>query len=123
MSIGPMDPNPAVTVRNQSGHLIVQISAPAVNQREAQAIRMEVLPGITVAGRGRCFVLDLSAVQVLTSMGLGMCVELRNRASDAGYKPVVVGLNNHLTDLFALMRVDRLFTVAATRAELEALLG
>ncbi len=122
MSPGPMDINPAVTIRNQNGHVLVRIDAPAVNQREAQAILMHVLPGIVAPGRGRCFVIDLSGVQVLASMGLGMCVEIRNRTSDAGYKPVVVGLNSHLADLFSLMRVDRLFTIAATRAQLEGLL-
>jgi hypothetical protein len=36
---------------------------------------------------------------------------------------VVFGLNAHLSDLFRLMRVDRLFRIAASAAELERMLA
>ena len=67
-------------------------------------------------------VIDLSRCQALSSMALGLCVTLANRATDAGQRPVVAGMNVQLAELFRLMRVDRMFTTATSTADLERLL-
>ena len=58
-------------------------------------------------------VLDLADVKSMTSFGLGMCIELRNSAKACGATTAVVGISNELRELFKMMKVDRLFTMAA----------
>jgi hypothetical protein len=60
---------------------------------------------------------------MLSSMGLGMCVDLRNRAAAAKLKPHMTGMSRSLLDLFRMMRVDRLYTVVHGREELGGILG
>lgn len=113
-----------VAISDRKGHLVLSVTAAGIGPRESAEI---VAAAVSALGRGdrrgRCFVIDLSRVSALTSMGLGMCVDLRNRASDHGMQPVVAGMNDHLISLFRMMRVDRLFRTAANAAELERLLS
>lgn len=112
-----------VEFTHPSGHLVARVVVPSIGQAEASAVRDQVMPAIQSTKRGRCFVLDLSQVSLMSSVGLGTCVDLRNNAEKAGLRPVVFGMNRHLADLFRLMRVDRLFTILKTPHELDELVG
>lgn len=113
-----------VSIERKGTHLVARIGATFVSQHEAPAITEQVSRAIAGAdGAGACFVLDVSVVEAMSSMGVGMCVDLRNRATDRGFRPVLFGMNNALLDVIRLMRVERLFTVAATRADLDRLLS
>jgi anti-anti-sigma factor len=112
--------------RNQQGHLRAVVLAPTPGTREVPTITEEVAAALDAMGesaRGRCFILDLSQVRSLTSLGLGMCVNLRNRAEHAGMRPVLFGASSELLELLRLMRLDRLFTLAADQRGLERLLA
>jgi hypothetical protein len=56
-------------------------------------------------------------------MGLGMAVDIRNRASSAKFKPYLFGCSRALLDLFRMMKVDRLYTVVHGKDELGGILG
>jgi len=105
------------------GHLVAQVTAQVLGQREAQ----EAAEAITKAllafeGKGRCFVLDLGRVSMLSSLGLGMCVDTRHRALERGMRPVMYGLSPQLLELMRMMKVDRLFTFVHGPAELARIL-
>jgi anti-anti-sigma factor len=102
---------------------VARVVVPSIGQSEAPAIRDRIIAQLQATQRGRCFVLDLSQVSLISSLGLGTCVDLRNTAEKAGLRPAVFGMNRHLVDLFALMRIDRLFTVAKSTHELDQLLA
>lgn len=111
-----------VTLSTKNKHTIARFDAVSIGPREATSVAADVATALLSATKGKCFVIDLSRTNSLSSMGLGLCVDLRNRAVDAGLRPVLTGMNVHLADLFLMMRVDRLFSIATSTAELERLL-
>ena len=116
-------PQDFVEISHPGGHLLARVVVPSVGQNEAPVVREQIVAALATAVRGRALVIDLSQVSLLSSLGLGTCVDLRNAAEKAGLQPVVYGLNRHLVELFRLMRVERLFTILKTPQELERLLG
>ncbi len=111
-----------VTVSMKNKHMIARLDAVSIGPREAALIATEVSRMLTSTTKGKCLVIDLSRTNSLSSMGLGLCVDLRNRAVDAGLRPVLAGMNIQLTDLVRMMRVDRLFTITSSSHDLERLL-
>jgi anti-anti-sigma regulatory factor len=111
-----------VTVSVKNKHTIARLDAVSIGPREAAIIATEVSRMLISATKGKCLVIDLSRTNSLSSMGLGLCVDLRNRAVDAGLRPVLAGMNIQLTDLVRMMRVDRLFTITSSSNDLERLL-
>ncbi len=111
-----------VTVSVKNKHMIARLDAVSIGPREAALIATEVSRMLTSSTKGKCLVIDLSRTNSLSSMGLGLCVDLRNRAVDAGLRPVLAGMNIQLTDLVRMMRVDRLFTITSSSHDLERLL-
>ncbi len=111
-----------VTVSMKNKHMIARLDAVSIGPREAALIATEVSRMLTSTTKGKCLVIDLSRTNSLSSMGLGLCVDLRNRAVDAGLRPVLAGMNIQLTDLVRMMRVDRLFTITSSSNDLERLL-
>ena len=113
-----------VTISERNGHVVVMVMTSTIGPRESVEIVAAAAQAIGNGDRrGKCMVIDLSRVSLLPSMGLGTCIDLHNRALDRGMQSVVFGLNAHLSDLFKLMRVDRLFRTASSAAELERLLA
>ena len=111
-----------VTISAKNKHMIARLDAVSIGPREAALIATEVSRMLTSTTKGKCLVIDLSRTNSLSSMGLGLCVDLRNRAVDAGLRPVLAGMNIQLTDLVRMMRVDRLFTITSSSHDLERLL-
>ena len=111
-----------VTVSVKNKHMVARLNAVSIGPREAALIATEVSRMLTSSTKGKCLVIDLSRTNSLSSMGLGLCVDLRNRAVDAGLRPVLAGMNIQLTDLVRMMRVDRLFTITSSSNDLERLL-
>lgn len=111
-----------VTVSVKNKHMVARLNAVSIGPREAALIATEVSRMLTSSTKGKCLVIDLSRTNSLSSMGLGLCVDLRNRAVDAGLRPVLAGMNIQLTDLVRMMRVDRLFTITSSSHDLERLL-
>ncbi len=111
-----------VTISTKNQHLVLRLHATTIGAREALVIVEEATRALEGAVKGKRLVIDLSRTSALSSMGLGMCVDIRNRAVDHGLKPVLTGMNVQLSELFHMMRVDRLFTIAASAGELERLL-
>jgi anti-anti-sigma factor len=79
-------------------------------------ITAEVTPLMERLGRDMVsLVLDLSDVKAMSSFGLGLCIELRNAANSVGASTAIVGMSSDLRDLFKMMKVDRLYTIAEPR--------
>ncbi len=106
----------------QRGILTATPTGPSVAEREATIISGELRDAMGALQQTiRIFVLDLSSVQMMSSMGLGMCIETRNALKRHKVKAVLYGLNPQLIDLFRLMKIERLFAIASTREELDRL--
>jgi anti-sigma B factor antagonist len=59
-------------------------------------------------------VVDLSRTEYVDSAGLGTLVLLNKEARAAGACLVLAGLSDHVRDLLRLVRLDEVFTIAAS---------
>jgi anti-sigma B factor antagonist len=62
-------------------------------------------------------VVDLSRTEYVDSAGLGTLVLLNKEARAVGSCLVLAGLTEHVRDLLRLVRLDEVFTIAATVEE------
>ena len=62
-------------------------------------------------------VLDMSLVEVVTSIGITSLLEVKQASDDAGASLVLAGLASQHMTFFTLLRVDRLFQFAPTVEE------
>ena len=104
--------------------LYAKVVCPSIGQREAPIITGEIIEAVDQAKdlKGN-FILDLTGVNQITSMGLGMCIDVRNRVASAKMKPHLFGTNRTVLDLLRLMKVDKLYTVVHGNDSLSKLLG
>lgn len=108
-----------VSVTISRGVLTARFTGPSLGQREVPIVADELARHLAAsAGRLRALVLDCSDVKMIPSIGLGLCVDLRNQAHRARAKTIVFGLNEQLTSLFKMMRVDRLCTMVDSADDL-----
>ncbi|MDZ4830672.1 MAG: STAS domain-containing protein [Phycisphaerae bacterium] len=113
-----------VEVRWATPFLTVRPAGPQVGQRESPIITDEVNPFLKLAGKTlKMMVLDLSDVTFMSSMGLGMCIAFRNQAAANGAKSVLYGASKDLLQLLAMMKIEKLYTIAKSEDELRTLLN
>jgi anti-anti-sigma factor len=114
---------PLVEIQWTSPILMVRPAGPQIGQRESPILNEEVAPFLRQAGKSlKVMVLDLSDVTFMSSMGLGVCIAFRNLASAAGAKSVLFGARKELLALLQMMKIEKLYTIVGTEAELKALL-
>lgn len=112
-----------VSVSTSPRAITARLVAPSVGQREAPIIETEIIDALTQCDRrSKWLVIDLSAVSVLSSMGLGMCVELRRHAKEQKMNTALYGLNGHLRDLFRMMKVERLYKIVHSKDDLRKMI-
>jgi len=114
-----------VHVHFAGGVLRVKPVGPSIGQREAPIIANEVasaITSLTSVGRPlRAVVVDLSEVRVLCSMGIGAIIDIRNRAAGLRAKPILFGLRPEIAALIKLVKIERLYKIAKSAAEVEKL--
>jgi anti-anti-sigma factor len=110
---------PFARIAFKDGILNVRPAGPQLGEREATVLCRELNDALDAVGRRlRILLLDLSDVQMMTSVGLGLCIDARNQAQRGGASTVLYGLSGQLRQLFRMMKVDRLYKMAHTQAEL-----
>ncbi|MFZ9914742.1 MAG: STAS domain-containing protein [Phycisphaerales bacterium] len=114
---------PLVEIDLRSNLLYVRFIGPQIGQREAPIITQEVEPYIKQAGASaKHFIIDLQSVTFMSSMGLGTCIGLRNKAAAAGAKSILYGTQPELLKLLAMVKMDLMFKLAKNQGELDLLL-
>ncbi len=95
------------------GTVHATLVGPRIGEREAAIIANSVNGKLREYGpKVKNLVLDFSEVQFISSLGLGMCIDVRNTAEQCKAGTSIVGLTSHLQELFEMMRLDRLFTIS-----------
>jgi anti-anti-sigma factor len=114
-----------VRCEETNGHLLAHIVTPSIGQRESPIITNDVSARLGELGSGvKSLVLDFSRVGYINSMGIGMCIELRNRATAHGAEQVVLyNLQPEILHVLKMTRIDKVFTVIETEGTLEKLLS
>lgn len=103
-----------VEVRQIQQGAVARLTCPAVGQREAPIIEEDLKAAAATANNR--LILDMSAVTVLGSMGLGMLVTITKRCRDNGGRLAIVGLSQALTDLIRLTKLDKFLVIAKDEA-------
>lgn len=112
-----------VDIEVRSKLLYVKLMGPQVGQRESPIISQEVEPYLKAAGKDlKHFIIDLKSVTFMSSMGVGVCISLRNKAASAGAKPILFGTSPDLVKLLAMMKIDQMYKLAKDQGELDILL-
>ncbi|MDP6541203.1 MAG: STAS domain-containing protein [Phycisphaerales bacterium] len=96
-----------------NGTVYATLMGPRIGEREAAIIANSVNNKLRECGpRVKHLVLDFSEIQFVSSLGLGMCIDVRNTAEQCKADTSILGLTAHLKELFEMMRLDRLFTIS-----------
>ena len=108
----------------KNGVLIVELAGPTVGTREAPIIAQEVTIQLDAnVDSLRTLLLDFTNVTILSSIGLEMCINLRNKAQAAGATTVLCGVNEQLDELMQLMKTERLWQIVHDGEELSRALA
>jgi anti-sigma B factor antagonist len=101
-----------VDVAVANGTMTASIVGPRIGEREASVVAIAINNKLKEYGsKVDNLVLDFSDIQFISSLGLGMCIDVRNTAEKCNANTSIVGLTHHLTELFEMMRLDRLFQI------------
>jgi anti-anti-sigma factor len=112
-----------VDIEVRSKLLYVKFMGPQIGQRESPIISLEVEPYLKAAGKDlKHFIIDIKGVNFMSSMGVGVCIALRNKAVAAGAKPILFGASADLAKLVAMMKLDQMYKFAKDQGELDILL-
>lgn len=110
----------------ENSTLTIKLAGPTVGNREAPLISEEVLAVVDQLAKGhwlKHLVLDLSEVSFMSSVGLGLCINVRNRAKSANADAILYGVNNELRKAMSLMKLDRIFTMVNGKEALAKAIG
>ena len=108
-----------VTLELNEGVLTARLSGPSVGSREATIIGDSITAALARArGVVRTLVFDLAEVRSLSSLGLGMCLVVRDHAQRRGIQTALMGVRPELTSLLRTIRIDRLCRIISDLDEL-----
>ena len=94
----------------------------SIGTNEAQEIVEILVPAVIAAGRSlRVLVLDLNAVTYMNSMGLGMLIDLRNRASNENARTALLGVTDEVREILRVVNVEKMFDITPTERDLDEL--
>ena len=96
------------TMQNERDKVLVKLSGP-IHVRDAGKLRASLLAQLE-EGR-RHFVIDVSRVDLIDSSGLGVLIQVQQKAAAAGGSMSLVGVRGVVKDVLELSRLDRVFII------------
>jgi anti-sigma B factor antagonist len=98
----------ALDVTESAGWAVVAVTG-ELELATAPRLRQQV---VSIVGGGRChLMIDLSAVDFVDSVGLGVVVGALKRARTRGGDLVVVGVSARIYELFEITRLDEIIAI------------
>jgi len=86
--------------------LTARLAGPSIGARETPIINTEINDLLSTLGpRLKRLVLDLSDVQRMSSMALGMCLDVRSRARALGVKTAAVGMSHDMAKVLRRLKL------------------
>ena len=119
------DPNAEyVDVTTDGGVVTARITESNVEEQAASIILNPVRKAMNDPGLDlHAVVLDFGEVVFINSSGLAACIELRNVAAAQDARTIVYRPKDGVSDLFRLVKVDRLDSFAHDAKELDELVS
>jgi anti-anti-sigma factor len=113
-----------VEVTFDGGVVTVRIVASSVEERAGHAILTRTQDAMNQVGAGLTdIILDFGDVEFINSSGLGACFELRNDAAGRGAQVILYRPTETVLQLFMLVKVESLFTIAHSSEVLRSLMA
>ncbi len=113
-----------VDVTTDSGVVTARITEPNIEEQAASIILSTVRKAMNHPGLDlQAVVLDFGEVTFINSSGLAACIELRNAAAAQDARTIVYRATDGVSDLFRLVKVDRLYEFAHDAQELDKLVS
>jgi len=98
--------------------LVARLRGPSIAQRESELIAQVVAPEIESADSlCKYLVLDMEEVEFLSSMGIGLLIDLQSRAKARKMKTVLSHVGEKLDTLLRLVKLERVLTLCRTEQE------
>ena len=112
-----------VSFERKAGVLRAKLVGPGVGQREAPIIADEIAAQLSSADAGvKTLLLDLKRVQVMSGLGLGLCVELCRQARERGIRTVIRS-GRELAGHLRMLKLEKLCTIVGNDKELQIALA
>gem|GEM_PF-2305755 len=120
----PPAPPLFMDIESKRGVLVVTPKGPRLGERETPIIKTELVQVLArTKKRLRFIVFDCSELQLISSMGLGMFIEVRHTARKAGIKTVLFGLNNEMLNMLQKVKMKRLFRIVRREKKLSRMIA
>lgn len=98
--------------------LIAKMVGPNIGQRESEIIVQAFKAALENDLDSAHLLIDMSEVNFMNSMGIGMLVDLRSQAAAKNMNLVMGGVKPDLENLLKMVRLDKLFTICTNDKQL-----
>ena len=121
----PMQPDSVgnsmfVTPFVEGRRLTLRLRGPSINERESFIITNEASKSIETADDVCSFlVLDMQEISFISSMGIGMLLDLRKRATARKMKIVLANVGDQLNTLLSIVKLEKLLSVCNSERDLK----
>jgi len=113
--------NPSLPVEMNGDALIARLQVKLADETALKSLAQAIDEKAADENSGvRTIVLDLSRVQLLPSLALGLLVQMSNKCRSRQQKLKLAGVTPQVRQVFAITRLDRIFDFVPT---VEAALG
>lgn len=113
-----------VTVTRHPQALLVRPVGPRLGEQEAGILSQVVDRELeSFPGRLKWLVLDIREIHLMTSVALGVCIELRKRVARGKARMMMFGATPELTTLLKTVRAQKIFVLESDEAALERALN
>lgn len=102
----------------QSGRVSIVVVNGDVDLSSSRSLQTELRE--VISGGPERIVVDLSGVPYMDSSGVATLVEAMQLSRKKGTKLVLCAMSDKVQSIFEIARLDRVFTIAADRAEAES---
>jgi anti-anti-sigma regulatory factor len=114
-------PRPGVDLRFGPNAVLIRPKGPGVDTSDASEVLAAVREATTDRRQLRRFLIDLSGVEVPSSMAIGMLLELARLAEDAG-ATCHLHASNRFIEVLRMLRLDGRYTMVRDARRLDDLL-
>jgi anti-anti-sigma factor len=117
-----MAQNTEIVIKTEEGIILGTIESVQMDDEHARSMRTEVVR-VAEQSPGLPVVLDMSKVEMLLSISIGLLVALLQQFKAEGRRFILVGLQPKVRETLAICRLDKLFDICGSVEEARSRLG
>lgn len=112
-----------VKVQPIASGVICAVLSEKVGGRESQVIEQEIRAAMTAGAKKHRVIMDMKAVGMLASMGLGMLVSLHKSCAGEGGKLVICNLSEDIAQVLKITHLEKVLRIVKTQDDAIKALG